>query len=505
MLVSSTHLTCFAPRITTATTRAKASRFNTTALCGATAPTTANAPADGQAARAVQIPIGADEPANAAAARANNSQPYGFDIQNHALTLDLDKTALGTISSTLYHQDRSAVTASFNFLRSAQNPPANAVLGFGFNDLKQTRTGLRTTIDTALPGLGRGAKVVWGFDLENQTFTQPNNLGLTATSPDYKQNTYAPFAQLDAALGAWRLSGGLRFERIEVDIPTFDTPLSAAVSTRTVTGGKLTFSEALLNAGAVYNLNREVQAFGSFSQGLTVGELLRAIRSTNKFSVADAVGDIAPVKVDAYEVGLRGFHPGLRWSTAVFYNTSDLGATITRDPVTQVISTVRAPEKVYGVEATADWDLAERWRLGGSISLQEGKRSLNGVTEDLPGTRIAPLKLVTYTRYQWSPMQSAQLDVIHTGGRNKFPDGRVNSVFSANVVGGDAEGAGRVVPVTLVNVSYSRKLGPGRATVSIINLLNKYYIPTTLQALNDPRAYYAGQGRAVGANYTVNW
>jgi iron complex outermembrane receptor protein len=299
----------------------------------------------------------------------------------------------------------------------------------------------------------------------------------------------------------------MRYERIHVDIPTFQTPLSAAVSQRTVQGegGGLTFAEPLFNAGAVYTITPNIQAFGSFSQGLTLGELLRAIRSTTKFTVADTVADVQPVKVDAYELGLRGFSRELRWSAVAFFNTSPLGATITRDPTTQAISTVRAPEEVYGAEGTIDWDFAKGWRAGGSISIQEGSRTLNGVKEALPGTRIAPLKVVGFLRHNWNRDQFAQLDMIHTASRNKFADGRVNSVFSSNVVGGDAEGAGRVDAVTLFNLSYGQKLGPGRMTVALINVLNTFYIPPTLQALNDPRAYYAGMGRAVSASYTVNW
>ena len=493
-------------------------RYNSVALCGAAAPTVANAgttaPAQGTVAQAVQIPIGADDPTVSAAAIAAGSQPYSFLIANHALSLDLDGTPLGDVTATLYHQRRSALTASFNFTRSAANPPSG-VVGFGFNDLAQQRTGLRTTVSTPLPmwgsSLGNKAKLVWGVDLERQSFSQPNSIGVVPTSPDFKQSTVGPFAQIEAQAGAWKLSGGARFEQINVDIPSFQTSPSLALLSHPVAGGRVRYTEPLLNVGAVYDVNPELQAFASASQGLNLGEVLRSIRGTTKLSVAAAITDIQPVKVDAFEVGVRGQQgqqgqpASLRWSAALFLNRSALGATITRDPVTDTLSTVRAPEKVKGAEFTLDWDATGQFALGGSLSYQAGERSLSGLTEALPGTRITPLKLAAYGRYAWAKAHFVQLDIQHSGARNEFPNGAVNRVFSANVVGGDAEGAGEVKAVTLASVSYSQAVWKGVASVAVNNIANRFYVPTTLQALNDPRAYYAGQGRAFSASYRIDW
>ncbi len=483
-------------------------RYNSIALCGAAAPTAANAsitaPAQGVVSQAVRIPIGADDPTVSAAALAAGSKPYSFLISNHALSLELDRTALGDVTATLYHQRRSALTASFNFTRSAANPPAG-VAGFGFNDLAQQRTGLRTTVNTLLPSLGSKAQVVWGADFERQSFSQPNSIGVVPTSPNFKQSTLGPFAQIDAPIGALKVSGGARWEQITVDIPSFQTSPSLALRSHPVEGGRIRYTEPLFNLGAVYEINPQLQAFTSFSQGLTLGEVLRSIRGTSKLSVAAAINDIQPVKVDALELGVRGQHPSLRWSAAVFLNRSSLGATITRDPVSDTLSTVRAPENVQGAEFTVDWDASREIALGGSLSHQQGTRSLGDVTEALPGTRITPLKLAGYARYAWLKTHFAQMDVSHSGARNEFPNGAVNRVFSANVVGGDAEGAGAVKPVTLLSVSYSQPVWKGVASVAVNNIANRFYVPTTLQALNDPRAYYAGQGRAVAASYRIDW
>jgi iron complex outermembrane receptor protein len=477
-------------------------------LCGARPWTAATAPAEGQAAEAVPIPVGADEPANAAQAIANDSPPYGFLITNHVLSLTAASTPLGTVQAALYHQTRSAVTASFIFRRSAQNPPPpgqSAVLGFGYNDLRHTRTGLRTTVDSEL---SPAVNLVWGIDVEQQDFSQPNTLGQLPTSPDYEQATLAPFAQAEWKLGPWRLSGGARWERLEVDIPTFTTALTAPVRSHTVEGGTLVYREPLYNLGAVFDVMPGLQAFGSVSQGLTLGEVLRAIRATTRTDVKSTLADVQPVKVDAIELGLRGQHAiaqgSLAWTAAVFRNKSPLGATLTRDPTTFNVSTVRAPEEVHGAELSVDWRNRAGWAAGGAFSTQRGTRTLNGVTEALPGTRIAPDKLNAYAQ---APVLGGRvrLEVLRTGARDEFPNGTVNAVFSANVVGGDAEGAGRVTPLTLFNASAVWPIGPGELTVSVVNLANKYYIPPTLQALNDPRAYYPGQGRAFGIMYRTSW
>jgi iron complex outermembrane receptor protein len=477
-------------------------------LCGAAPWTAVTAPADGRPAEAVEIPVGADEPGNAAQAIATGAPPYGFAISNHAFTLSWDKLPLGDLSATVYHQSRSAVTASFTFRRSAQNPAppgGSAVLGFGFNDLRHQRSGLRSSIDSRL---GRAVQLVWGLDAETQRFSQPNNIGALPTSPDYRQRTLAPFAQAEWKLGTLRLSGGLRVERLDVEIPSFTTALTAPVVSHPVQGGTLTYREPLANLGAVWDAGYGVQVFGSFAQGLTLGEVLRAIRATTRATVADTLADVQPVKVDAYELGLRGQHAlaggNLGWTLAVFRNESPLGATLTRDPVTFNVSTVRAPEKVQGLEASADWRHSAGWAAGAAIATQKGTRTLAGVTEALPGTRIAPSKLTAYAQM---PLARARLrlDMLRTGGRNEFPNGAVNAVFSANVVGGDAEGAGRVTALTLWSASLATPLGPGDLTVAVTNLSDKTFVAPTLQALNDPRAYYPGAGRAVGVSYRLPW
>jgi iron complex outermembrane receptor protein len=477
-------------------------------LCGAAPWTAATAPAGGKVAEAVEIPVGADEPGNAAQALAAGAPPYGFTIGNHTLTLAWDGLPIGELSATLYHQTRSAITGSFSFRRSAQNPPPpgqSAVLGFGYNDLRHQRSGLRTTVDSTL---GAGVQLVWGLDAETQRFSQPNTLGVLPTSPDYRQRTLAPFAQAEWKLGALRLSGGLRIERLDVEIPSFTTALTAPVVSHPVQGGTLTYREPLGNVGAVWDLTRQVQLFGSFAQGLTLGEVLRAIRATTRNTVADTLADVQPVKVDAQEIGLRGQHAlaggSLGWTLAAFRNESPLGATLTRDPVTFNVSTVRAPEKVQGVEASADWRTRSGWAAGAAIATQKGTRTLSGVTEALPGSRIAPSKLTAYAQMPLRQVR-LRLDMLRTGGRDEFPNGAVNAVFSANVVGGDAEGAGRVTALTLWSASLAMPLGAGDLTVAVTNLADKFYIPPTLQALNDPRAYYPGAGRAVGASWRLPW
>lgn len=306
-----------------------------------------------------------------------------------------------------------------------------------------------------------------------------------------------------------RLSGGVRLEELKVTIPTFTTALTAPVVSHEVTGSTLSYREPLLNVGAVFDATKDIQAFASFAQGLTLGEVLRAIRATTKTAVADTLADVQPVKVDAVEIGLRGRHAllaqsSLAWSAVAFRNESPFGATLTRDPATFNVSTVRAPEEVQGYELSLDWLSRSGWAAGGAYSTQKGERTLAGITEALPGTRIAPDKLVAYAQ---APLGRARLrvDMQRTGARNQFPNGAVNAVFSANVVSGDAEGAGRVTALTLFGASLSMPLGPASLTLVVNNLTDKVYVAPTLQALNDPRAYYPGAGRAVGATVRLPW
>lgn len=79
-----------------------------------------------------------------------------------------------------------------------------------------------------------------------------------------------------------------------------------------VVGGNLDYGREVFNAGAVYNLTEEVDLYASFSQGFTVPEIGRVLRTVG--SAGASVDNIRPKAqvVDTYQVGLAGPGPMYR-------------------------------------------------------------------------------------------------------------------------------------------------------------------------------------------------
>ncbi|MCV5647704.1 TonB-dependent receptor, partial [Escherichia coli] len=80
---------------------------------------------------------------------------------------------------------------------------------------------------------------------------------------------------------------------------------------------------------------------------------------------------------DNYEVGVRGFLGGADYSLAAFYSESDLGSTLNVNEAGDALESTRAPEKVWGAEATLGYSILANLRTDSTISWQEGERKLN--------------------------------------------------------------------------------------------------------------------------------
>ncbi len=170
--------------------------------------------------------------------------------------------------------------------------------------------------------------------------------------------------------------------------------------------GESDFDATVFNMGAVYDLTEEVSLFGNFSQGFGLPDFGLILRDppTGFTNIADSVRDLSPQKVNNYEIGIRGNWSTVQASLAAFYNTSDLGLSF-NTLEGGFLELVRAPERIYGLEATIDWQATERLRVGSTLSLIEGE-SDEDEDDDylaLTSSRIAPLKLTAYVENETLP------------------------------------------------------------------------------------------------------
>ena len=301
----------------------------------------------------------------------------------------------------------------------------------------------------------------------------------------FGQVAWAPFRLL-------ALQGGVRYEPTRMHIDDFTT-----LTGNQVIGGEVAYDPVLFNVGVTLRLATGREVYGAFSQGFSLTDLgLLLHNAANGFEVGNRT--LKAQTVDNYETGARIAVGRVRTTIAGFYTTSELGTTSAGLDK----GVVRAPERVYGFEATVDASLLRRANIGGTLTWTEGENDANedGAYVALNSFRIQPLKATAYVEARPWKGWTSRLQMLYSGARTRAYDERPNP----NVVGfGEAE----VESYAVVDLVNSIKLGPGTLRLGIHNLLNRQYFPVVSQLMwngrNSSRA--AAPGATVVLGYAVTY
>lgn len=368
--------------------------------------------------------------------------------------------------------------------------------------VESQRFGTRFDVETPLNS-DKSVNLLWGLDFSNENSEQPvsffdpvafNNsgglvfreLGDRTWTPPLTINSLGLFGQLEAKFSdRFIIRGGLRHERASVSVDDFVT-----IANNSVTGGKVNYDETLFNLGAVYRITPQISTFASFSQGFSLADIGRVLRAApNNFQFERVRPE--PQKVNNYEIGLRGEWRNVQASISGFYNTSDLGTTFG----SSFVDIIRAPEQIYGLEATLDVQPSRTWNLGLSASLIEGRIDTDddGDYEDyLDSFRIPPVKLTAYVENETLPGWRNRLQLLYSGTRNRFNN---STAFGRQAVDDY---------VTVDFVSFI-KVGSGTLQIGIENLFNTDYFPVISQLQTNDTQYLPGRGRSLTVRYSFTW
>lgn len=355
-------------------------------------------------------------------------------------------------------------------------------------ETESKKYGARATVDTPLGFEAVPMNVVWGLDYIHDN-TGVNGIDAPSDVPDYTMNGVAPFAQLNADVTErLTVTGGVRYEVIDVDIPTHVNELGT-----TVTGGTVQYREPLFNASASYDLTPELAVFGGYSEGFQLGDLGRYLYDSD-FTSVDQLSSEGQ-KTESYEIGLRFDSGRLRIEPAIFYNKSNNGVTYDENLDIQL-----APEKVYGLELSADFQATDTVGIGGTFTWLEGRYDADGDGDydtDLGSDRIAPAKITGYVEAKPWDFASFRLQALYSGRRD--PD---SDQFS---------GLQTIDPYFLVDLLGAFDVGPGKLSVGIENLLNEEYAPVLQQSYSveaygyDDYYYVQGPGRTFALSYNMKF
>jgi iron complex outermembrane receptor protein len=366
------------------------------------------------------------------------------------------------------------------------------------------RLGGRLEIETELP-FRSTPSLLWGVDYTDETTSQPASIidaavfdgsgGLVFETvgerpwvPPVNTRSLGLFAQL-----AWSpferlmLRGGVRHERARVDVDDFTTIQGVAIG-----GGELDYAPVLFNAGAVVDVTDAANLYASFSQGFSLADIGRLLRGVPAGFVLGSQGFEAQ-KVDQYEIGARAFWSSVQASLSGFYNESDLGSTFNQE-----LEIVRAPEQVYGIEATLDAAPVDRLKLGGTFTWTEGDFYLEKENRFIPlnGYRIQPRKVTAYLEHLTFPGWKNRIQLLHSGSRDRL--------FEVNP---EIYGAAPVEASTVVDALSSIEVGPGTLNLGVENLLNEQYFPVVSQLEAQYGNFYraGARGATLSLGYSVRY
>jgi iron complex outermembrane receptor protein len=295
----------------------------------------------------------------------------------------------------------------------------------------------------------------------------------------------APFVQLEwEALPPLSLRAGVRQEFIRLWLADSTSLLGASVP-----GGGKSYHRPLFNAGAAYKMAKELTVFFNFSQGQgipDVGLILRTAPPGSSFETLN----LGPQIVNFYEAGVRLAKHDWEASSSVYLNTCDLGYSIIDPRGTGV----RAPERIYGLDANIDYRPPGAAKAGAGFTWLEGQLDLqnNGHYTFLNGVRIPPLKLTGYVEYAPLRKWRTRLYAVFSGERNRFPG---STAFTER----------QLKSFFLVDLTSDVDIGPGTLRIGLANLTNRMYFSraSALVPTGFNTSYSAAPGTTLSLGYSL--
>ena len=359
----------------------------------------------------------------------------------------------------------------------------------GQSAVKDRKFGFRTQFNTRLIFSENAfARLAYGYDYLYNKTSQPLVDGRYWV-PWLTSSNHAPFIQVKTTL--WEhlnLKLGGRYDFINVNVPDYDVLRNKLSDPQVqVKGGKLKYNNMSFNVGLSYNRYRAFQPFVAYSQGFSIFDLGRTLRAAK----ADVLSKIStePVKTNNYEVGVYSdINHWLQLNGSVFYTYSKLGSDLKIENGFWVVN--RTPQKVYGVELSADAQILRNLKAGANFSWFEGK--LKSATGDwdtyMSNISIPAAKLAMYVNYAPVKNTYLQLQYMHTGKRDRF---------TPNASGVYKEGEGIVNRINLLNLTAGVKMKVCDLSLAVSNLLNyTYYTPASMMMARNAE-YAHADGRKI--------
>ena len=300
-----------------------------------------------------------------------------------------------------------------------------------------------------------------------------------------RQQDLGFFLQAEVSPWEWlTFRGGVRHEEIWLNVEDIFFP-DLLTDVLRGNGTDTDFDATLFNAGVTVQVAEPVSVFFNFSEGFVLPQWtsLRVTTEDQRF---------VPIETKNYELGARGEWGLVQGSLAIFYNTSKLGASF--DAATNTL--VRAPERRWGVEFTADVVPIETLQVGTTVSYLQGQNDRDGDGSFTPMATsvIPPVKVTGYVEHLTSPALNwrNRVQVLYSGSRRAaFKDGVERFPIESFVV---------------VDLVSSIQAGPGTLRLAVENVLNElYFTPQTQSSGFTNRTYTSSRGATATIGYSITY
>jgi iron complex outermembrane recepter protein len=426
------------------------------------------------------------------------AQPLGGkteinDFRQATVTYEHTNLFGGSLSLNAYAADQNMRYPAEN--GADRQDPLIAPLGtlIDQSEIRAKKQGLRSAYTRGdLFGVS-GLEVRGGIDLVKDKVDQRLALTDRLWVPPLNYSSVAPYAQVSYDIGPVTLSGGVRREDGELQVDSYTTTFFR--NRVRVEGGTLEYQATLPNFGAVLRLPAGWSAFVSTGRGFTlpnVGIPLRNINYTGQ-SVAGIL-DLQAVIVKNNEVGVNWRGRQGSFGGSVYKSKSQLGQSLSIDPVTNDFLLNRVPVEIEGLELSGEVNVSRDVRISALYSRIRGKSTFvtGGPLDRVLGVNdVNPDKIGASATWKFLPGADVTL------GATKL--------LSRDINVGRGASEEHTKGYTLFDMSVNYDTGRfGKFTLGVENLTDKFYILSWSQVAGF-RNYWAGRGRVVSLSHTLTF
>jgi iron complex outermembrane receptor protein len=312
--------------------------------------------------------------------------------------------------------------------------------------------------------------------------------------PPMEYKSVAPYAQLSYDIGPVTISGGARREDGELSVDDYTTTFFR--NRAFVEGGTLDYQEDMFNAGAIWRITSDWSVFASYSEGFTLPNIGIPLRNVNQPGQSvEGILDLQAIIFDSQEVGFNWRGDNASVSASYYESSSDLGASLSVDPVTLDFVLNRAPVDIEGYELSAEYRLSSSWQFNALFSHTEGHTTQAGqpngpLSLEMGVVNISPDKLSGSVEYNFLDRAQVILGATTLLGRD-INEGRA----------GEEHTHGYTLFDLTVNYDMERY---GAFSLGVENLTDKFYFLSFSQ-IDFFRNYFAGRGRTVSLTYRIDF